>query len=84
MLRNEISAKHIGTGVWKFECLAHEPDPLGHQQLSSPRHCFDVMEKHIDQEHPGERFTMVMESDWSGNRRKSHRGKRPETNVDIQ
>jgi hypothetical protein len=54
-MENKITAKHAGSGVWDFECMAHEPHSFI-RMVSAPKESLKTMEGHIDREHPGQRF----------------------------
>ena len=75
-MRNRITALHAGGGVWKFTCEAHDPVHVM-QCVSSPRSCMLTMREHVNTGHPGQRFTLRRQSDFSGSKSEGYTGTSP-------
>lgn len=74
--KNKITAKHVGHGIWDFTCQAHEGEPHVMRAISGPKHAMGQMERHVDKEHPGEKFQLARSSDFSGDAHKTYIGKK--------
>lgn len=75
-MRNRITALHLGSGIWRFTCEAHDP-AWTVTSLTGPRQATDAMREHVNEAHPGQRFTLRRESNFSGNKTVSYTGASP-------
>jgi hypothetical protein len=60
-----LTATHFNEGVWDFECPLHD-EPFRHRQVSSPRAAREMLERHMDSDHPGVSARLKIVSSFSG------------------
>jgi hypothetical protein len=53
MSQNRIVSEHMGSGIWRFTCYAHDK-PFVDQGVSSPKDAITTMLDHCDDCHEGE------------------------------
>jgi hypothetical protein len=70
-----MTAEHKGSGVWDFDCLCHDP-PKTLRIISGPKDAIQVMQKHVDAEHPGFTFKLTRTSANSRDWRGTHKGRK--------